>query len=779
MSTRRARIKAVNFLPLRRKNTETSENKNKASDSKDNAEKNSKDSQTPLPSASANQEENTSVIKNTPDNQNSSTNTPSKEQSFNKSPATNSTTPGETPHNANNSTSFKDKAQSINSIKDTNIFVSPLRRNSPKKTFASPIVPSPKVIRNVEQKLTTTLIGRKTPVAQKINESNELQISGSVINITHNITNDSRRNEQAGPGTPTIANDEAMDGIIPLQSASTAPKPIELLKSEIISENAEVLFDPIVPLPSPSKVRPKLRPAPRLGPHRRNSVQGSASESEDESRRSLLSGGNTPAHQRQRHDSQMSHNTLVSLPNRDVSRVRNDSVCSGVSVITKPQPTSPVKEKHTKRSRNERRLNAMRRRENVKRDSLTMYDLIFYNPTSNPIVPDDDEINAKEANEKEILESNKKEETKTDNPKENAAPVPQIKLGPNGTIMIDEESLVIKQTESDRKVSSVVHEGSWSKSSGYKAKHLRSRDWSSAETVRFYRALAVIGTDFSLMAPLFPDRTRRELKFKFKKEERMNGAQVDKALRSTIEWDVLRLKEEFKEERALAAKQAERERQSLIEEKKLERERLKAARETRVRSSRGSKALSSNMLPGLNKVHNEVFTADGIIERANRRPHKNKHGTIQASDKNKDNQSDVSQNTQNQDVAVLTKLPPMQTKTPEAVNTLPPIPPNIETGSLVVLTVDDPSSPAKKMLQTYIARGPGQLTPVALPTTFLNSVVGYMKKNKGQGSPQIMSPGSAASYDSRSSGTPGVPNISVLPSPAKRQRHSSFTITQL
>lgn len=194
MSTRRARIKAVNFLPLRRKNTETSENKNKASDSKDNAEKNSKDSQTPLPSASANQEENTSVIKNTPDNQNSSTNTPSKEQSLNKSLATNSTTSGETPHNANNSTSFKDKAQSINSIKDTNIFVSPLRRNSPKKTFASPIVPSPKVIRNVEQKLTTTLIGRKTPVAQKINESNELQISGSVINITHNITNDNRRN---------------------------------------------------------------------------------------------------------------------------------------------------------------------------------------------------------------------------------------------------------------------------------------------------------------------------------------------------------------------------------------------------------------------------------------------------------------------------------------------------------------------------------------------------------------------------------------------------------
>lgn len=63
-----------------------------------------------------------------------------------------------------------------------------------------------------------------------------------------------------------------MDGIVPLQSASKTPKPLDLLKNEIISENAEVLFDPIVPLPSPSKVRPKLRPVPRLGP-RRNSFQ--------------------------------------------------------------------------------------------------------------------------------------------------------------------------------------------------------------------------------------------------------------------------------------------------------------------------------------------------------------------------------------------------------------------------------------------------------------------------------------------------------------------------
>lgn len=76
------------------------------------------------------------------------------------------------------------------------------------------------------------------------------------------------------PSVPEcITEDTVMDGIVPLQAVSTAPKPLALLKNEIISENAEVLFDPIVPLPSPSKVRPKLRPVPRLAPLRRNSVQ--------------------------------------------------------------------------------------------------------------------------------------------------------------------------------------------------------------------------------------------------------------------------------------------------------------------------------------------------------------------------------------------------------------------------------------------------------------------------------------------------------------------------
>lgn len=74
---------------------------------------------------------------------------------------------------------------------------------------------------------------------------------------------------------------------------------------------------------------------------------------------------------------------------------------------------------------------------------------------------------------------------------------------------------VIKQSDAYRKVSSVVREGSWPGSGGGRyTRAARTADWSVVETIRFYRALAAIGTDFTLMAPLFPDRNRRDLKLK-------------------------------------------------------------------------------------------------------------------------------------------------------------------------------------------------------------------------------------------------------------------------
>ena len=65
--------------------------------------------------------------------------------------------------------------------------------------------------------------------------------------------------------------------------------------------------------------------------------------------------------------------------------------------------------------------------------------------------------------------------------------------------------------------------GSWGKKK-------KNADWSTKETVKFYKALSVFGTDFSLMEGVFKKRSRHELKRKFKKEQNSHMALVDKCL---------------------------------------------------------------------------------------------------------------------------------------------------------------------------------------------------------------------------------------------------------
>lgn len=72
----------------------------------------------------------------------------------------------------------------------------------------------------------------------------------------------------------------------------------------------------------------------------------------------------------------------------------------------------------------------------------------------------------------------------------------------------------------------------------------------------------------------------------FKKEEKINGAQVDMALRSASSWNVTGLMDEFKREREEEKRNAEEQRKKLAEEKKAEKERLRAAKEMGLRTSK-------------------------------------------------------------------------------------------------------------------------------------------------------------------------------------------------
>lgn len=84
--------------------------------------------------------------------------------------------------------------------------------------------------------------------------------------------------------------------------------------------------------------------------------------------------------------------------------------------------------------------------------------------------------------------------------------------------------------------------------SGFYKRHKRTRDWPPEETIKFYRALQTIGTDFSVMLELFPNRSRRDLKLKFKKEERQNMALINKALMHPKEFNIEVLKSQFEQE---------------------------------------------------------------------------------------------------------------------------------------------------------------------------------------------------------------------------------------
>lgn len=79
--------------------------------------------------------------------------------------------------------------------------------------------------------------------------------------------------------------------------------------------------------------------------------------------------------------------------------------------------------------------------------------------------------------------------------------------------MIETTDAVKSRTELS-KLSVVYESGLGPGSGGIYRRASRSKDWSHCETLRFYKALNTIGTDFALMLSLFPGRTRKDLKVK-------------------------------------------------------------------------------------------------------------------------------------------------------------------------------------------------------------------------------------------------------------------------
>lgn len=304
----------------------------------------------------------------------------------------------------------------------------------------------------------------------------------------------------------------------------------------VINSDSENIIEP----QSPTKLinRSRIKAVPRLTQRRISStIHGSASESEDDTNK------------------------------KTYKRIKTESACSTISnsnensVRLEPELPPKTRDFNTVIQRKCRRteqsnkmaearrnfVNKFRNKEPDKH-KLTMLDLIFYNPTTKPMSQKPERVNTSKSIEENTTAECDAESVESD--EENNVPAPQIKIGANGEIVVDEQSLVIenKQTKKDREnlQNSEVIDGDFDTGYGVYKRAKRSKDWSKEDTLFFYKALNTLGTDFSLMVQLFPGRSRRELKMKFKKEEKINHVLVDKALTRPLQFNIKELKEEVK-----------------------------------------------------------------------------------------------------------------------------------------------------------------------------------------------------------------------------------------
>jgi len=239
-------------------------------------------------------------------------------------------------------------------------------------------------------------------------------------------------------------------------------------------------------------------------------------------------------------------NSQEKLPNSRTRKLSESSVQS-VSTVYKERKANHLK-----------KFKEMKPDEIPEQTKLTMFDLIYYNPTngskmSNPSsrmtsrAPSPDRADAQF---KKPLDLNavaeKLREEAVDDPdaipdeeetEEDATPAPQVKVGADGNIILDEASLMIETTTTKKakndlitaplvfeSANSATNYGTWSK------RKKKNADWSSKKTIKFYKALSVFGTDFSLMQGVFTKKSRKELQLKFKKEEKINNKLIEKCL---------------------------------------------------------------------------------------------------------------------------------------------------------------------------------------------------------------------------------------------------------
>lgn len=110
---------------------------------------------------------------------------------------------------------------------------------------------------------------------------------------------------------------------------------------------------------------------------------------------------------------------------------------------------------------------------------------------------------------------------------------PQVTIDEDGNIVVDQASLFVEAPRITTNTNGPVVESSADRAhitSASFVKREKSVKWTDHDTKRFYLSLRAFGTDFSTMAKVFPHRTRKQLKLKYKREERENPERIDEVL---------------------------------------------------------------------------------------------------------------------------------------------------------------------------------------------------------------------------------------------------------
>lgn len=124
-------------------------------------------------------------------------------------------------------------------------------------------------------------------------------------------------------------------------------------------------------------------------------------------------------------------------------------------------------------------------------------------------------------------------------PEQEQEPEPEVEQGfnptmvvINGQINLNYRSLEVARNKGTAIAANVVVENEFSKlvTSGSLMKRELPTVWDSADTALFYKGLSMFGTDFGMMAKLFPSRNRRQIKLKYAIEERDNAKKLDRLL---------------------------------------------------------------------------------------------------------------------------------------------------------------------------------------------------------------------------------------------------------